>query len=98
MSTTRPFPSIIVPGSKAQNDVGEVISQGLLCAQLQTQGLIDAEYSLLNRENGPLGCPMSEELEVRDRPGRYQEFEYGSIAWSPQAGNGGGNPNGLLDA
>jgi hypothetical protein len=50
------------------------------------QGLIDAEYTRLNRELGPLKCPLALQEPFLDREGALQDFERGQIAWSPGSG------------
>jgi hypothetical protein len=51
------------------------------------RGLIDAEYTRLDRMLGPLKCPLALEEPVLDREGAFQDFERGQIVWSPQSGN-----------
>jgi hypothetical protein len=50
-------------------------------------GKIDAEYTRLDRELGPLGCPLALEEGVIDRTGAFQEFARGQIVWSPESGH-----------
>src|SRR5215207_3253532 len=51
------------------------------------RGLIDAEYTRLQRHLGPLRCPLASEELFLDQQGAYQEFERGQIVWSPQSGD-----------
>ncbi|PTR42022.1 LGFP repeat-containing protein [Rhodococcus sp. OK611] len=46
-------------------------------------GRIRERWNRSGFENGPLGWPLSDEVEV-DGGGRVQEFEHGRIAWSPE--------------
>ena len=50
------------------------------------QGSIRTVWSQLGWETGPLGYPLTNESVTRDRAGRYNHFQGGSIYWSPTTG------------
>jgi uncharacterized protein with LGFP repeats len=52
---------------------------------------IDDKYIALGGPNGFLGAPYdagagSEEQTTADRKGRFRDYEYGTIIWSPETG------------
>lgn len=47
-----------------------------------TRGVIGARWAAEGYENGPLGYPISDELDSGDG-GRVQHFEHGSMSWHP---------------
>lgn len=49
-------------------------------------GAILVKYTELGRETGPLGCPISIELDNPDGHGKRQEFVGGTIYWSAASG------------
>lgn len=49
-------------------------------------GAIFNKWGDLKYENGPLGYPISDELVAADEKGRYNEFEFGTLYWSPDTG------------
>lgn len=49
-------------------------------------GLIGDRWRSLGASDGPLGCPITEEMDHPEGKGRYQRFEFGEIAWSPNTG------------
>lgn len=49
-------------------------------------GAIFNKWGDLNYENGPLGYPITDELVAPDEKGRYNEFEFGTLYWSPDTG------------
>ncbi|MBH5301674.1 LGFP repeat-containing protein [Corynebacterium ulcerans] len=52
----------------------------------QIGGLIRVRWSDYQRESGPLGYPITDELVAPDQQGRFNHFEHGSIFWHPNAG------------
>lgn len=48
-----------------------------------TQGRILANWGVLGYEAGPLGYPTTDELVTPDGIGRFNQFQGGSIYWSP---------------
>lgn len=53
---------------------------------VQVYGAIEEAYLRLGGPSGFLGRPLTDELGTPDRIGRYNDFEYGSIYWSPTYG------------
>jgi hypothetical protein len=49
----------------------------------KTSGLIAVKLHALRGQNAPIGCLLSEERDVPDNDGRYNDFENGQIVWSP---------------
>lgn len=49
-------------------------------------GAIFNKWGDLKYENGPLGYPITDELVAADEKGRYNEFEFGTLYWSPDTG------------
>lgn len=49
-------------------------------------GAILVKYTELDREKGPLGCPLNIELDNPDGHGKRQEFAGGTIYWSAASG------------
>ena len=49
-------------------------------------GLIGAKWNSMGGSDGPLGCPITEEMDHPEGKGRYQRFEFGEMAWSPNTG------------
>lgn len=49
-------------------------------------GSIFNKWGELKYENGPLGYPITDELVASDEKGRYNEFEHGTVYWSPKTG------------
>jgi len=49
-------------------------------------GLIHDRWMDLGGADGPLGCPITDELAVPGRNGRSSTFEHGQIVWSPDQG------------
>lgn len=49
-------------------------------------GSIFNKWGELKYEEGPLGYPITDELVAPDEKGRYNEFETGTIYWSPKTG------------
>ncbi|MCZ7459714.1 DUF2599 domain-containing protein [Streptomyces sp. WMMC940] len=52
----------------------------------QVGGAILVKYIELDRETGPLGCPINIELDNPDGHGKRQEFAGGTIYWSAASG------------
>lgn len=74
----------------------------------EIHGLIREKWASLGWEQSFLGFPVSDEMATAEGQGRFSNFEYGQIAWSPQfgaavsatsydrpAGSGGITPQGL---
>lgn len=51
-----------------------------------TQGAIDAKYQALGGCGSVLGAPTTEERPSADGVGRYNDFQNGSIYWTPSIG------------
>lgn len=49
-------------------------------------GAIYVRYKLLQAEKGILGFPKSDELDTIQKGGRYNNFDKGSIYWTPATG------------
>jgi hypothetical protein len=49
-------------------------------------GAIRDKWTELGRENSVLGFPVTDECGNPDNIGRYNDFEFGSVYWSPQTG------------
>lgn len=56
------------------------------CAQHAVYGAIGDRYHQLGGENGPLGCPLTDEADANNG-GRFNRFEHGEIAWAPRQGS-----------
>lgn len=56
------------------------------CAQHAVYGDIGSLYNATGGSDGPLGCPTSDEVGLGN--GRFNQFEFGQIVWSPNSGNG----------
>ena len=52
----------------------------------EVRGGIRDTWSRLGWERGALGYPVTNELAVADRVGRYNDFQGGSVYWSPRTG------------
>lgn len=52
----------------------------------QVGGLIRDKWGQLGWETGDFGYPVTDELSLPNREGRFNHFEGGSIYWSPQTG------------
>jgi uncharacterized protein with LGFP repeats len=52
----------------------------------EVHGAIDAKWGALSWEMGPHGYPISDETATTDRIGRYNNFQDGSIYWTPKTG------------
>jgi uncharacterized protein with LGFP repeats len=52
----------------------------------QVKGAIYARWDSLGREHGSLGYPLSDELPTSDGIGRYSDFQWGSVYWTPSTG------------
>ena len=52
----------------------------------EVHGAIRDKWSSLGWERGSLGYPKSDELTMPDGVGRYNDFQRGSIYWSPSTG------------
>jgi hypothetical protein len=52
----------------------------------EVHGVIRDEWKVLAWEAGPLGYPISDELQTPDMKGRYNVFERGSIYWTEATG------------
>ena len=52
----------------------------------EVHGDIRAKYGVLGSEPGVLGFPTTDELPTVDGKGRFNNFENGSISWSPTTG------------
>jgi uncharacterized protein with LGFP repeats len=49
--------------------------------------LINQAYARINRMDGPLGFPTTEEMPTHDRVGRFQQFQGGLVVWHPTIGS-----------
>ncbi|MEJ2861491.1 N-acetylmuramoyl-L-alanine amidase [Actinomycetospora flava] len=49
-------------------------------------GVINTRYDALGAASSPLGLPRTDEKAASDGRGRYNQFEAGSIYWTPQTG------------
>ncbi|MFI6850594.1 hypothetical protein OG535_07865 [Kitasatospora sp. NBC_00085] len=49
-------------------------------------GDIEKRYIEMNGPDGPLGCPLTDELVNPDGFGRRTQFQNGTIYWSPRSG------------
>ncbi len=58
------------------------------CPPRKVYGLIGQRYSELHGSDAPLGCPLTDEADVRGGGGRFNNFEHGVIVWSPSTGPG----------
>ncbi len=52
----------------------------------EVHGAIDGKWGQLGWETGPHGYPMTDEQATADRAGRYNDFQDGSVYWSPKTG------------
>ncbi len=52
----------------------------------EVHGAIDSTWGGLGWEMGPQGYPVTDERPSADRIGRYNDFQNGSIYWSPATG------------
>jgi stage II sporulation protein D len=52
----------------------------------EVRGAIRSTWSSLGWERGPLGYPTTDELPTPSGTGRYNDFQNGSILWSPATG------------
>jgi uncharacterized protein with LGFP repeats len=52
----------------------------------EIHGAILNEYATLGWQNGPLGFPTSDETDTARHDGRFNNFQYGNIYWSPATG------------
>lgn len=59
----------------------------VLSDALRPYGLIGAAWGAMGGEKGPLGHPLTPEMDIPGGgTGRIQTFDYGQIAWSPNTG------------
>ncbi len=56
------------------------------CAPHAVYGLIGQHYADWGGPAGPLGCPLSDEMDTPGGHGRYNQFEHGQIVFSPSTG------------
>ncbi|MFB4422183.1 LGFP repeat-containing protein [Streptomyces sp. QL37] len=49
-------------------------------------GAIEQTYIHLGGPGGTLGCPLTVELVNPDNVGRRQQFDHGTVYWSPRSG------------
>ena len=47
---------------------------------------VDSEYAALGWQNSALGFPTSDETDTARHDGRFNNFQYGNIYWSPGTG------------
>ncbi|HET9475233.1 MAG TPA: hypothetical protein VFO82_15140, partial [Steroidobacteraceae bacterium] len=52
----------------------------------EVHGAIRDKYEALNGPSSGLGLPLTDERDVGDGVGRFNEFEHGSIYWAPHTG------------
>lgn len=52
----------------------------------EMHGAILEEWKSKNKEQGPLGYPITDERPSADKIGRYNNFKNGCIYWSPETG------------
>jgi len=52
----------------------------------EVHGAIDNKWGVLGWEMGPQGYPLTDEQPTADRIGRYNDFQNGSIYWTPTTG------------
>jgi uncharacterized protein with LGFP repeats len=52
----------------------------------EIHGAIRERWAQLGWERSPLGYPITDETPTRDNAGRYNNFQHGSIQWTPQGG------------
>ncbi len=75
-----------VPGGRAQDfRSGQVFWSADTGAQV-VGGAIGGAYLGAGGPGGPLGYPTDGEKALPDKKGRYQQFQHGTVYWSPQTG------------
>jgi len=52
----------------------------------EVHGAIDSKWGVLGWEMGPQGYPLTDEQPTADGIGRYNDFQNGSIYWTPTTG------------
>ncbi|MFC9893112.1 alpha/beta hydrolase-fold protein [Nocardia sp. NPDC127579] len=75
-----------VPGGTAQDFVTGRAYHSAAGGAHAVGGMIGGGYQAANGPAGPLGLPISGERGLPDGRGRVQDFERGSIYWTPQTG------------
>ncbi|MEV0249918.1 alpha/beta hydrolase-fold protein [Nocardia sp. NPDC050712] len=75
-----------VPGGTAQDFLGGRAYNSAAGGTHAVGGMIGGGYQAANGPSGPLGLPISGERGLPDGRGRMQDFERGSIYWTPQTG------------
>ncbi|MGW0250752.1 alpha/beta hydrolase-fold protein [Nocardia goodfellowii] len=74
-----------VPGGTAQDFQGGRVFDSAAGTHA-VGGMIGGGYQAANGPAGPLGLPISGERGLPDGRGRVQDFERGSLYWTPQTG------------
>lgn len=65
---------------------GDDNSAGIILGALTVYGEIYKKYLALNRWDGPLGYPTSDELDLSSKRGRFNAFTKGQIYWGASTG------------
>jgi len=52
----------------------------------EVHGLIREKWAALGWERSPVGYPVTDEMSTLTGAGRFNNFQYGSISWTPQTG------------
>ncbi|MGW1163359.1 LGFP repeat-containing protein [Streptomyces sp. NPDC002513] len=55
------------------------------CGTHEVGGAIEQRYIKMGDSGGALGCPVTDELVNPDGFGRRQQFDHGTIYWSPRS-------------
>ncbi|WP_228539134.1 alpha/beta hydrolase-fold protein [Nocardia sp. XZ_19_385] len=74
-----------VPGGTAQDFQGGRVFNSAAGTHA-VGGMIGGGYQAANGPTGPLGLPIGGERGLPDGRGRVQDFEHGSLYWTPQTG------------
>ncbi|MEV6274642.1 alpha/beta hydrolase-fold protein [Nocardia sp. NPDC051832] len=75
-----------VPGGTAQDFQGGRVFNSAQGGTHAVGGMIGGGYQAANGPAGPLGLPIGGERGLPDGRGRVQDFEHGSLYWTPQTG------------
>ncbi|RBY87714.1 hypothetical protein [Blastococcus sp. TF02A-30] len=75
-----------VPGGRAQNYVGGTISWSPGTGAHEVHGAVLGAWAALGRERSDVGFPVTDELGVADGLGRHNDFQRGTITFTPATG------------
>ena len=75
-----------VPGGRAQNFTGGIIYWSPTTGAYEVHGAILDHYLAIGGPSSPLGLPTTDESPSADGTGRYNDFQDGSIYWTPTVG------------